>query len=52
VAKKSKSVVVCEIWPATAWFDYLEHTVLAKLFLQFAAQSDNQEKFNKSLGIS
>lgn len=28
-----------------------EHSALAKLFIQFAAQSDNQQKFNKSLGI-
>lgn len=27
------------------------HTELATLFIQFAAQSDNQERFNKSLGI-
>jgi multiple sugar transport system substrate-binding protein len=27
------------------------HTELAKIFIRFAAQSDNQEKFNKSLGI-
>jgi multiple sugar transport system substrate-binding protein len=27
------------------------HTELSKLFIRFAAQSDNQEKFNKSLGI-
>ncbi|MFT6988728.1 MAG: multiple sugar transport system substrate-binding protein [Paraglaciecola sp.] len=28
-----------------------EHKELVKLFIQFAAQSDNQEKFNKTLGI-
>jgi multiple sugar transport system substrate-binding protein len=28
-----------------------EHTELTKLFIQFAAQSDNQENFNKSLGV-
>ena len=27
------------------------HTQLTKLFIQFAARSDNQQNFNKSLGV-